>query len=244
MRYARTIFIPCAFSFLLALTLNPNSASAQSPMSPEDEAIYRNMIKSTGLDPQMVMEAKRNVDSAQRWTKGKDGIVHYHIVGEYQARTNVVGGSNWIGYADVSDHVVINLDWKISESEFVGTPSFTNTKSVVTNLRNSEPSCLPPILKGDYEHFELLAVNQGLGGTLELQVQTNYPTVEVAQFCSGSRKTVPASTETEPVEMVVPSPMMLTMQLPDSDSLRISPDKRSLIRKDAGWTWTFTPSVD
>lgn len=47
-----------------------------------------------------------------------------------------------------------------------------------------ELSCLPPVLKGEYEHYELMAIKEGLGGALELQVQTSYPVVEVAQFCT------------------------------------------------------------
>jgi len=42
--------------------------------------------------------------------------------------------------------------------------------------------------------------------------------------------------------MVVPSPVMLGMALPDSDNLRISADRKSMIQKKAGWTWTFTPA--
>jgi hypothetical protein len=37
---------------------------------------------------------------------------------------------------------------------------------------------------------------------------------------------------------------MMAMPLPDSDNLRLSTDKKSLIVKKAGWTWTFTPSVE
>jgi hypothetical protein len=33
------------------------------------------------------------------------------------------------------------------------------------------------------------------------------------------------------------------MPLPDSDDLRVSKDKKSLITKKDGWTWTFTPSI-
>ena len=212
-------------------------------MSPEEEAIYKNMIKSMGNDPNMAIEAIKKRESSQRRIVGKDGIINYHIVGVYQGRTNVVGDSNWVAYADVSDKVVIDLKWKLSESMLEGTPSFQNTKSTVMNPRNPEPSCLPPLLKGEYEHYELQEIKQGLGGALELQVQTTYPVVEVAQFCTGSRKTVPASSKTRPEELVVPSPVMLEMPLPDSDNLRISPDKKSLIHKKAGWTWTFTPSI-
>jgi hypothetical protein len=218
-------------------------ALAQDKMSPEDEAIYKNMIKSVGIDPDVGMKAKKQNESARQWTEGKDGIVDYHIVGVYQGRTNVVGGSDWIGYADVADRVVIDLKWNLAESKLVGMPSFQNTKSEVKNLRNSEPSCLPPVLKGEYEHYELQAIKQGLGGALELLVQTTYPMVEVSQLCTGKRKSLPASRKTHPEEMVVPSPVAFGMKLPDSDNLRISSDKKSLIQKKAGWTWTFTPSV-
>ena len=212
-------------------------------MSPEEEAIYKNMIKSMGNDPNMAIEAIKKRESSQRRIVGKDGIINYHIVGVYQGRTNVVGDSNWVAYADVSDKVVIDLKWKLSESMLEGTPSFQNTQSTVMNPSNPEPSCLPPLLKGEYEHYELQEIKQGLGGALELQVKTTYPVVEVAQFCTGSRKSIPASSKTRPEELVVPSPVMLAMSLPDSDNLSISPDKKSLIHKKAGWTWTFTPST-
>ncbi len=89
----------------------------------------------------------------------------------------------------------------------------------------------------------MLGIKDGLAGGLELQVRTSYPVVEVVQFCTGSRKAVPAKTETRPEEFGVVSPVMFGMPLPDSDDLRISPDKKSLIAKKAGWTWTMTPSI-
>ncbi len=78
---------------------------------------------------------------------------------------------------------------------------------------------------------------------LELQVRTTYPVVEVAQFCTASRKAVPAKTDTRPENFVVISPVMFGMPLPDSDALRISKDKKSLITRKNGWTWTFTPTI-
>ena len=244
MRYVRSSFIPTALCFLIALTLQSSQALAQKKMSAEDEAVYRNMMKATGIDPGMAMEAKKQSDSARAWTQGKDGIVDYHIVGVYQGQPNITsdpgkGG----GRADVSDRVVIDLKWKMSESKLVGTPTFQNTKTVLTNPRDSEPSCLPPVLKGEYEHYELLAIRNGLAGALELQVQTTYPVVEVVQFCTGSRKAIPAGRKTRPEELVVPSPVAFGMALPDSDNLRVSADRKSLIHKKAGWTWTFTPDI-
>jgi hypothetical protein len=243
MRYIQSNLMLIALCLLFVFALQPSPAPAQQKMSAEEEAIYKSMIKSTGNDPDMATEAIKKNESSRRWTEGKDGIVDYHIVGVYQGRTNIVGDSNWIGYADVTDRVVIDLKWKPSESKLVGKPTFQNTKSEVKNPRNPEPSCLPPVLKGEYEHYELQGIKQGLGGALELQVQTTYPVVEVAQFCTGKRKSVPGSRKTRSEELVVPSPVMLGMSLPDSDNLRISADKKSLIHKKAGWTWTFTPST-
>jgi hypothetical protein len=231
------------FAFF-ALTFSSSPVHAQTGMSPEDEAIYKNMIKATGMDPNAIMAAKKSVDSSRSWTDAKDGIIHYHIVGNFKGQANVSGDSNWMAYADVTDSVTIDLDWNLPDSTLVGSPTFKNTKSVVTNPRNPEPSCSAPIIKGDYEHYDLQSIKDGMAGSLEVQVKTNYPVVEVAQFCTGSRKSVPATSKTHSEEMSVLSPVLFTMQVPDSDSMRVSPDKKSLIHKDAGWTWTFTPSID
>jgi hypothetical protein len=241
-RCTRPKFVLLALSLSLVSMLQPDRAVAQKQMSAEDEAIYRNMMKSVGVDPGATNDAAKSTAAARRFTDSKNGIVDYHIVGVYQGRVNVSGDSNWIAYADVTDGVTIDLKWKLDEATLSGTPTFQNTKSAVTNPRNPEPKCSPPIIKGEYEHFDLQGIRQGLGGALELQVKTAYPVVEVAQFCTGARKSIPASSKVHPEELVVPSPVMLGMSLPDSDNLRISADRKSLIQKKGGWTWTFTPT--
>ena len=168
-------------------------------------------------------------------------LVRYHIVGVYQGQPYIA--SDGSGRADVSDRVVIDLTLKLSEMKLVGQPTFQNTKSTVTNPSDREPKCLAPVLKGEYEHYELLGIKDGLSGALELQVQTTYPVVEVAQFCTASRKAVPAKKDARPEQFVVVSPVSFGMPLPDSDDLRISKDKKSLITKKAGWTWTYTPDI-
>lgn len=190
-----------------------------------------------------VLAQQMDMEAMMRW--GSADLIRYHIVGEYQGQPNITSNPGvGSGRADVTDRIVIDLKWKLSESKLVGAPSFENTKSALKNPRDMEPSCLPPVLKGEYEHYELLGIKDGLGGALELQVQTTYPVVEVAQSCTANRKPVPAGRKVRPEELVVPSPVMLGMPLPDSDNLRISPDKKSLIHKKAGWTWTFTPSIE
>lgn len=243
MKCARPNFVPTALLLLLMLVLQTETALAQNKMSAEDEAIYRNMMKAAGVDPGAANDAAKGNAAARRWTEGNNGVVDYHIVGAYQGRANVSGDSNWIAYADVTDGVVIDLKWKLAESRLVGTPTIQNTKSEVKNPRNPEPSCSPPVIKGEYEHYELQAIKPGMSGALELQVKTTYPVVEVAQFCTGARKTIPASGKVHSEEMVVPSPVMLGMSMPDSDNLRISADRKSIIQKKTGWTWTFTPTT-
>ena len=180
-----------------------------------------------------------DMDAMMKWASAD--VIRYHIVGVYQARTSIA--SDGSGQADITDGLVVDLTWKLSESKLVGKPTFQNTKSIVKNVADREPKCLAPILKGDYEHYEVLSIKEGMAGALELQVRTSYPAVEVVQFCTGSRKAVPAKTETRPEEFGVVSPVIFGMPLPDSDDLRISPDKKSIIVRKAGWTWTMTPSI-
>jgi hypothetical protein len=234
--------LPLAACLLLAVSLQPSPVVAQQ-MSKEDQAIYDQMVKRAGLDPATMAKAQTNVDNSRRWSEGRGGLVQYHIVGVFKGSPNVIGGSGWIGYADVTDRVEIDLAWKLDESKLVGTPRFRNSKSVVRNVRNGEPKCLPPVLNGDYEHFDLLGIRQGLGGALEMQVQTTYPAAKVTQFCTGAGKVVPARVSKQPEELVVLSPVLFGMVHNGKDAVRVSADKKSLIINKGGWTWTYTPSV-
>lgn len=180
-----------------------------------------------------------DMDAMMKWSSASK--IRYHIVGVYQARTYIAGDGS--GRADIADRVVIDLVWNLPELKLVGVPTFQNFKTTVSNVADYEPKCLPPVLKGDYEHYELLGIKDGLAGGLELQVQTTYPVVEVVQFCTGSRKAVPGKKDVRPEEFTVVSPVMFAMPLPDSDDLRVSPDKKSLVAKKNGWTWTYTPTA-
>jgi hypothetical protein len=183
----------------------------------------------------------QQMDTATMMKWATADVVRYHIVGEYQAKTYIA--SDGSGQADITDREVIDLTWKLSEAKLVGSTTFQNARTVVANLSDREPKCLPPVLEGEYEHYELLGIKEGLSGMLELQVRTTYPVVKVAQFCTASRKAVPAKTTTRPEDFVVISPVTLGMPLPDSDNLRISKDRKSLITRKNGWTWTFTPTI-
>jgi hypothetical protein len=180
------------------------------------------------------------MDAMMKWSSAD--VIKYHIVGVYSAKTDVVAGSD-VGYADVTDRVVIDLTWKLSEMKLVGTPTVANEKSGVTNLANFEPKCSPPTLKGEYEHSTVLSIKEGVAGSLEMQVQQSYPAANVIQFCTGAPKAVTAKTETRPEELMVVSPMILAMGATGNKDLTISADKKSIIVKKGGWTWTYTPTA-
>jgi hypothetical protein len=192
-----------------------------------------------GLLPLGAMAQQMDMEAMTKW--GAADVVRYHIVGMHQGPYHVA--SDGSGQADITDRVVIDLTWKLSEAKMVGTPTFQNFKSTASKLRDREPSCLPPVLKGDHEFFDLVALEEAYGGAVYLKSKTTYPVVEVAQSCTASRKAVPAKVTEETKDLGIPSPIMFAMPLPESNELAVTPDKKSFIVKKAGWTWTLTPSI-
>ena len=53
-----------------------------------------------------------------------------------------------------------------------------------------------------------LEVVNGSGGAPDVKSERSYPTLELAQFCTASRKWVPAEKTTTVQSMAVPSPVM------------------------------------
>ncbi len=195
-------------------------------------------IVLASLLPLSAYAQQMDMAAMQKW--GSAEMVKYHIVGVYQAATFIA--SDGAGQADISDRVVIDLNWKMSQQTVVGVPAIQNSKSVTSKVRDREPSCLAPVLKGEYEHYQLLSVKAGLAGVLTFTSSTTYPVVDVAYRCTGGRKPVPAEVKTEPKDFSLPSPVMFAMGIPNTNELSISPDKASFIVKKDGWTWTITPT--
>ena len=191
-----------------------------------------------GLSP-AARAQQMDMEAMAKW--GAADLVRYHVVGVYQGTYHVA--SDGSGQGDITDRVVLDFTWKLSEARLVGPVTFQNSKSTVTRLRDREPACLPPVLKGDHEFFDLLAVKDGYGGSLMLTTRATYPVVEVAQSCTASRKAVPAKVLEEEEDLSVPSPVLLAMPTAGSQDLQIAQDRKSLILRKNGWTWTFTPSV-
>jgi hypothetical protein len=175
----------------------------------------------------------------QKW--GAAQVVKYQIVGVYQDATFIA--SDGAGQADIGDRVTISLMWKMSEQAIVGTPVIQNFKSTTQNVRDREPKCLAPVMKGEYEHYELLSVKNGLAGVLEFMVSTKYPVVEAMYMCTAGRKPVPAEVKTRPEEFSLPSPTLFGMPIPNTPEFSINAAKTQFIVKKHGWTWTITPTI-
>lgn len=180
-----------------------------------------------------------DMQAMQRWGSAK--VVYYAVEGSHSgaaAMTATMGGM-----ADVVDRVSMTLEWNLSEMKLLKVTSLRNYPSEVKNLRDREPKCLPPVLKGSYEHATFLEAVNGLGGAIDLKVERSYPAVDVAQSCTASRKFIPAEKKTSVESMAVPSPVMMAMGMPSSPQLSYSADKKSMIVRNGNWTWTFTPST-
>jgi hypothetical protein len=175
----------------------------------------------------------------QKW--GAAQVVKYQIVGVYQDTTYIA--SDGAGQADVADRVTISLMWKMSEQAIVGTPVIQNFKSTMQKVRDRAPSCLAPVLKGEYEHYDLTSVKLGLAGVLEFTVATTYPVVEVQYMCTAGRKPVPAEVKTRPEDFSLPTPTLFGMPVPNTPEFSINAAKTQFIVKKHGWTWTITPTI-
>lgn len=197
------------------------------------------VLASLGLLSAPAFAQQFDMEAMSKWA-GADKI-RYHIVGEFRTTSHVA--RDGYGIADIIDRVVIDLTWKLSEAKLVGAPTIQNQKSTATNLRGDAPGCLPPILNGDFEFYDLLSVQDGLGGLIHFEVRTTYPDVQIAQVCTGGRRTVPAKVDERTEQFALPSPVLFAMPLPASNDVAVSSDKKSFIVKKNGWVWTLTPSI-
>jgi hypothetical protein len=198
------------------------------------------LVLFAALSASVFSASAQKMDQAAmaRWGGAKS--IHYTVEGVYAGEMPVTPTMG--GLADVVDRASFNLEWNLAEMKLLSVSPIRNGTAEVSKLRDREPKCLPPVLKGPLEHT-VLEVGSGLGGAIDLKVERNYPTVEVAQFCTASRKAVPASKKVEVVSMMVPSPVIMAMGAPVTKELSYTPDGKSMIVKQGNWSWTFTPSL-
>ena len=229
-----TPHIRCIFTCFAAIGLA--TVAQGQELTPEQQAIVDQMMRSNGLDPEQMRAARAQAQRAQQF----GDVVRYSVVGVYQARTNVSAEPNWIAYADVGDRVEMQFDWKVAEAQLMSAASLQNRESTLANPRNWEAKCAPPKINGPFE-YDLKSIEQGIGGTIRLHMQTSFPPVQVHQFCTGALKAIPAKQTMVMHEFSVPPPTMLSMSLPPNGAITLSSDGKSLVHQKDGWTWTFTP---
>jgi hypothetical protein len=176
---------------------------------------------------------------AQDWSRAK--FVDYHVVGVYQAETQLVSNER-SAMGDVSDRVELRFRWNLGEARLAGPATIQNFPSEVKNLHPDPAGCTQPVLKGPYEHFTATALVDGYGGDLHLSSVRSMPETQVMAACTG-RKTVKASKKEDMRQLPVPSPVLLAMPVPAGPDLAIAADRKSMVRKEKGWTWTYTPTV-
>lgn len=181
---------------------------------------------------------KMDQDAMMRWASAP--VIYYAVEGVYSGEMPVTPTMG--GLADVLDKVNMNIEWSLADMKLLKVSDLRNATAEVSRLRDREPKCMAPVLKGPLE-MTVLDVASGLGGAIDVKIERSYPVVEVAQFCTASRKSVPASKKMDVLSMVVPSPVMMAMGAPATRELSYSADGKSMIVKNGKWSWTFTPSV-
>jgi hypothetical protein len=193
---------------------------------------------STGASCLMIL-ATSAAAQAIDWSRAK--FVDYHVVGVYQAETALVSGER-SAMADVTDRVVLRFKWDVQNAKLAGAATIENFASEVKNLHPDPAGCTQPALNGPYEHFTATALVDGFGGDLHLSSMRSRPDTVVMAGCVG-RKTVKARKDEELQPLPVPSPVLLAMPVPTGAGQAISADRRSMVHKEHGWTWTYTPTA-
>lgn len=171
-------------------------------------------------------------------------VIRWSAVGDFTGDVQILDAGT-TGSAPVTDHVEFAYDFTLEgNTGLVGTPTFTNFPSTMGALRNGAEGCRAPTVSGSpYEHWTIENIENGLGGAIALTIRTDYPEGQVPVACTGGDQPSPARTVTSHVEIPIPSVALLMMgdQL-TGDAVQLSHDKRSIITKDRGWTYTYTPS--
>src|SRR5512140_2880914 len=180
-----------------------------------------------------------DVAAMDKWLKPK--TIFYHVDGAYSGKA-LVSDPNGGAWADVTDRVAFDLEWDLRNGTLAHVLKIENFATKAVNLRQGEPKCAPPVLRGEYEHWTVLGIATGPTGQPEMKVETTIPDVNVPQFCTGKPKLWKGRKNVRPEYPLVQSPVLLTTPLGDSKDVKISSDKTSIVTKKGDWTWTFTPS--
>jgi hypothetical protein len=185
--------------------------------------------------------AQMDMELMMYW--GQATVIRWSVVGDYEGDDLIlnVGTS---GYAPVKDHVEITFETTTEgDGGLVGTPAIVNFPSEMGPMRNGAEGCRAPTVSGPYEHATVERVENGLGGQLAMTVRREYPEGKVPVACTGGDQASPKHVSTDRVDLVVPGIALLAMgDQAASETLQIAADRKSLVVRDDGWTYTYTPT--
>lgn len=181
----------------------------------------------------------QDVDAMAKWTALT--VVHYRVVGEFSGEAPIFAGRQSAHKARATDRIEIEFDWNQEEMKLAGKASFKNFPTKFTP--NAKPGCPPLRVEGPLELATVLSVKDFSPGVLTIELTRDnpggaVPWTEDDKPCGSLwDKVAPKSETVEQLVQVVPA-----MSLAMPGMIPITPDGKSLVVKDQGWAWTFTPT--
>lgn len=199
----------------------------------------------------------QDMDAMLKWTEAK--VIHYRVVGEFSGEVVIfLGGKNLP--SPVTDRVEIEFDWNQAENKLVRPP-------VIRNFPSNAGPVLPDLgcpaskISGEFEFATILSLidqpdetTRMAAAGLIMESRRDHPAGEgpllpasSSQSCGAKWEQVDAKSVTATEVLKVPLAMMVAMG--EAGGGNVTPDGKSLVEKpgpgevNAGWTWTFTPTV-
>jgi hypothetical protein len=185
-----------------------------------------------------------DAEAAARWSAAT--LIRYDVTGEVADPHVQIPSADADLYADVYDKVEVGFTWDKENKALVGEVTFRNYPATLSNLVGMGPECPAGEVKGQYEHFDIVAAKV-FGEAIELAGKRIRPVTSVAESCGSGRRTYAAAEEAETMHMAVPDPMVLTFGalLPPDGPFKVSADGRSFVMTalNDNWKWTYTPTI-
>jgi len=182
-----------------------------------------------------------DMEAIQRWTNVK--TVHYKFSGVFDGWASVSTYKPAEG--KVGDTAMVEFDWNVRERKIISEPNFQNGDSTVGELRD-RAECTTPVLNGHYEHVTVTGVTANDMGQVAIVGTRTFPAVKAATECPASKALNPVAAGVEAITeyIAVPDPgIMATAGMGQTmPNVSFTADKKSLVLKTGGWTWTVTPT--
>lgn len=193
-------------------------------------------------------------DNPDRWYDAKE--IHFTITGIFDGRYNVDSSTS----AHFNDRVEIEFV-TTADGTLVGEVTLRNFPSEISNIKASEPGCIPTVLQGQMEFFtvqafECMSCNAQMAPYAEpdedgnvprfmspssvITWQRAFPAMLASQFCTS--KTPKAAYTSDDGDMFyVPGigDFLMSPGQASSDKVAVKPGAGVVVRQDGGWAWTY-----